>query len=132
MVGMKSAEISIGGVFLYARDPSALAEWYRRNLGIEAAYIEGERAYTCEFGDGSDRIVWAIMERKPETTMTGQVFMVNYRVANLAAVLERCATAGTAVEKTTDYSYGRFAWVRDPEGNQIELYETGAPGGTAP
>jgi predicted enzyme related to lactoylglutathione lyase len=34
---------------------------------------------------------------------------------------------GIAVEKVEEFDYGRFAWVRDPDGNRIELYEPLAP-----
>ena len=49
--------------------------------------------------------------------------MINYRVADLGAVLDRLRGLGVNVEKTQDESYGRFAWVRDPDGNRIELYQ---------
>jgi predicted enzyme related to lactoylglutathione lyase len=49
--------------------------------------------------------------------------MVNYRVANLNRMLEQLRGAGIAVEKVEDYDYGRFAWITDPEGNRLELWE---------
>jgi predicted enzyme related to lactoylglutathione lyase len=50
--------------------------------------------------------------------------MVNYRVADLAAVLEALRPEGCAVIDKTDVSeYGKFGWVMDPEGNKVELWE---------
>jgi predicted enzyme related to lactoylglutathione lyase len=58
-----------------------------------------------------------------------QTFMINYRVANLDRMLDQLRQAGVAIEKAEDYDYGRFAWISDPEGNRIELWEpkTSAP-----
>ena len=50
-------------------------------------------------------------------------FLINYRVANLDRMLEQLRSAGVTVEKVEDYDYGRFAWITDPEGNRIELWE---------
>jgi len=49
--------------------------------------------------------------------------VVNYRVHDLTAFLEQLKADGVPVEKTEDFEYGRFAWIRDPEGNRIELYQ---------
>ena len=50
-------------------------------------------------------------------------FMINYRVENLERMLEQLLRGGVNVEKVEDYDYGRFAWITDPEGNRIELWE---------
>ena len=50
--------------------------------------------------------------------------MVNYRVADLHALLAQLRTEGVTVEDKLDESeYGRFGWVIDPEGNRVELWE---------
>ena len=49
--------------------------------------------------------------------------MINYRVRDLAAFVEQLKAEGIAIEKTEDFDYGRFAQIRDPEGNRIELYQ---------
>jgi predicted enzyme related to lactoylglutathione lyase len=51
-------------------------------------------------------------------------FMVNYRVDDLAALLQALRDEGCAVlEKTDDSEYGKFGWVMDPEGNKVELWQ---------
>ncbi len=53
-----------------------------------------------------------------------QQFMVNLRVRDLDGLLERLAAAGVSIDnERQDEEYGRFAWVYDPEGNKIELWE---------
>jgi catechol 2,3-dioxygenase-like lactoylglutathione lyase family enzyme len=125
-----AAVAGIGGVFLYSSDPARLAEWYRRHLGIDWVHNEAERAYYHDFlhRDHADpsrvcRTAWAIMARKPGAAVTGQIFMVNYRVADLAKFLEHLKALGIAIEKIEDYEYGRFAWISDRDGNRIELFE---------
>ena len=49
--------------------------------------------------------------------------MINYRVANLERILAQLRTSGVKIEKVEDFDYGRFAWITDPEGNRIELWE---------
>ena len=51
-------------------------------------------------------------------------FMVNFRVANLAALLEQLRKEGVQVDdKVEEYEYGKFGWIMDPEGNRVELWE---------
>ena len=52
--------------------------------------------------------------------------MLNYRVENLDTLLDALAAEGVKIDGRQDYSYGRFAWVSDPEGNKIELWEPAA------
>jgi predicted enzyme related to lactoylglutathione lyase len=49
---------------------------------------------------------------------------INYRVDDLAALLEALRAEGCNVlEKTDDSEYGKFGWVIDPEGNKVELWQ---------
>jgi len=51
-------------------------------------------------------------------------FMINFRVANLNALLAQLSSEGVRIDpRREDYDYGRFAWIYDPEGNKIELWE---------
>ena len=64
----------------------------------------------------------------PEDTQyfgpSGSQCMLNYRVANLDAMLAQFGAAGVEVEnRIEDESYGRFGWATDPEGNRFELWE---------
>ncbi|MEE2827843.1 MAG: VOC family protein, partial [Myxococcota bacterium] len=51
-------------------------------------------------------------------------FMVNFRVADLHAMLDQLRANGCDVDERVEESdYGKFGWVMDPEGNRIELWE---------
>lgn len=118
----------IGGVFLHARDPRALADWYADTLGIEIiAYEEGAN-YAHEFGwdaehDFTRNTTWAILQATDEQAEATPRTVVNYHVHDLGALLDTLREKGVAVDKTEDYDYGRFAWITDPEGYRIELYQ---------
>ena len=50
--------------------------------------------------------------------------MLNLRVDDLDAVLEKLRAAGADIDpKREDHDYGRFAWFNDPEGNRVELWQ---------
>jgi predicted enzyme related to lactoylglutathione lyase len=50
--------------------------------------------------------------------------MVNYRVEDLHALVKALKDEGCHVLDQTDESeYGKFAWVIDPEGNKVELWQ---------
>ena len=115
----------IGGVFFKVRDPKRMAAWYRENLGILsndgcADFVWRDKDHPDQTG----RTVWAIFpEDATQFGSTSSRLMINYRVANLDRMLEQLRHSGVTVEKVEDYDYGRFAWITDPEGNRIELWE---------
>lgn len=113
----------IGGVFLKARDPKALAGWYRDHLGIS---VEAGQTHGVMVSAGAGEMtVWSTHPADTQYFGPGPAtFMVNYRVKNLDAMLAQLRAAGANVEeKVEDYDYGRFGWATDPEGNRFELWE---------
>lgn len=109
----------IGGIFFAAKDPVALRGWYKAHLGIDVQDWGG-----AAFVSGSgETAVWSI--GNGENFKPGAAnFMVNYRVADLHALLAALLAEGCDVlEKTDDAEFGKFGWVIDPEGNKIELWE---------
>lgn len=112
----------IGGIFFKARDPERMAAWYQENLGIRTQ--DGHADFFWREAHRPDvmgRTVWSIFPA--ESDYFSSPVMINYRVANLDAMLEQLRGRGVVVEKVEDYDYGRFAWLKDPEGNRIELWQ---------
>ena len=115
----------IGGVFFKAKDPKGMAAWYQKNLGIQskggyADFVWRDKDHPEEKG----HTAWRIFPTN--TTYFGQSpssLMINYRVSNLDRMLEQLRASGVKIEKVEDYDYGRWAWIEDPEGNRIELWE---------
>ena len=116
----------IGGIFFKSQDPKQLKDWYRQHLGIES----DDYGATFQWRDENDpqqigNTVWSPFPQdtkyfNPSTAP----FMINYRVADLEGLLAALREEGVTVEdKIENYDYGRFAWITDPEGNRIELWE---------
>ncbi|MBA3428747.1 MAG: VOC family protein [Actinobacteria bacterium] len=120
------AVTGIGGVFLRAKDPAALAAWYAANLGV-AIENEGGTYSTLAASDG-DQTVWATFSHDTDSFgRPEQQAMVNYRVRDLDAMLAQLRAAGVAVEeRIEELEFGRFGWAVDPEGNRFELWQTAA------
>ena len=114
----------IGGIFFAARDPAALRAWYRQHLGVDVQSWGGTAfTWTDESGKPSGgTTVWSV--GTGENFAPGKAFMVNYRVADLAKLLEALRAEGCEVlDKTDDSEFGKFGWVIDPEGNKVELWQ---------
>ena len=116
----------IGGVFFKSSDPKALTAWYAKNLGIQMSDYGGATfLWSDEVPATTGQTAWSIF---PETTKHfgggSQAAMINYRVDDLDALLEKLAAAGVTIDpKREDASYGKFAWITDPDGNRVELWE---------
>jgi hypothetical protein len=115
----------IGGVFFKVKDPKGMTAWYRTNLGIPSK--GGYADFTWREKDRPEEVghtAWRIFPTN--TTYFGESsssLMINYRVANLDRMLGQLRRSGVKIEKVEDYDFGRWAWIMDPEGNRIELWE---------
>ena len=119
----------IGGVFIYANDPKLLSEWYAEHFGFQFVAMNGGKTFYVELMSRNDKdpakremTVFAIMTAKKPLSGERSEFMVNYRVSNMDRFLEDLETNGIEIERTENLEYGRFAWIRDPEGNHIEIW----------
>ena len=117
----------IGGIFFHAKDPVALRAWYQRHLGIDVQ-AWGGAAFTWTDDAGKPAggtTVWSIGAADNQHYAPGKAsFMVNYRVDDLAALLQALRDEGCQVlDKSEDSEYGKFGWVIDPENNKVELWE---------
>lgn len=111
--------LGIGGYFLRAKDPAALAAWYRDCLGLDT---DEHGVWRPEAGV----TVFATFE--PDTDYFGsstQQTMLNFRVRDLEAMLRQLRTLGADVADDVQEmdGVGRFGWVTDPEGNRVELWQ---------
>ena len=118
----------LGGVFFKSPDPKNLSQWYADHLGLDATQ------WGCNFlwhdPNNLDERVPAITVWNPfgvDTTYFNPSkgdFMFNYRVFNLVALLSKLEASGVELpEALQEFSYGKFAWAIDPDGNKIELWE---------
>ena len=116
----------IGGVFFQAKDPVALRAWYRHHLGIDVLEWGGAvfRWTDDEGKPVGGTTIWSVGETGGHFAPSTASFMINYRVADLHALVGALRDEGCNVlEKIDESEYGKFAWVIDPEGNKVELWE---------
>jgi predicted enzyme related to lactoylglutathione lyase len=117
----------IGGIFFKAKDAPALQAWYKRHLGIDVQ-AWGGTAFSWADSDGKPTggtTVWSVGTEGSEQFTPGNAsFMINYRVDDLPALVAALKAEGCRVlDKSDDSAYGKFAWVIDPEGNKVELWQ---------
>jgi catechol 2,3-dioxygenase-like lactoylglutathione lyase family enzyme len=119
--------LGLGGVFIRARDPAALAAWYREHLGFEVH----------DFGGGTFGAIFKFSDREPgyqlwsafpaATSTFGsaaQPQMLNFRVSDLDGLLAQLRAGSVTVEEKVERSeYGAFGWCLDGEGNRVELWQ---------
>lgn len=122
--------LGIGGVFFKSRDSKKLARWYRDNLGVPIDEDQSYGTFTAGTSGDIEQTVWSLFEEGSDYFGDGDArVMINYRVANLDAMLQQLRDAGARVDdKVEDYGYGRFGWAWDPEGNRFELWQPAGPG----
>jgi predicted enzyme related to lactoylglutathione lyase len=116
--------VGLGGVFVKAADLPAWKDWYRRVLGVSledyggAMFEHPAIGFTqlAPFGADSDYFA-------PSTAP----FMINLIVDDLDGVLAIAAAAGETPLGRQEDDYGRFAWLIDPAGIKIELWQPPAP-----
>lgn len=116
----------LGGVFFKANDPGRLYQWYEKHLGLKKEpYGVNFRWRGAEDKKEEGMTIWALFPKDTKYFDPGQAnFMLNYRVDDLDALLHVLRQEGVTIdEKRQDSDYGRFAWIMDPEGNRIELWE---------
>lgn len=118
----------IGGIFLYAEDPRALAGWYAHHFGLSFTEWDPGICFGLEFPhtdpDGAKaHTVFSVMKAKGPLGEGRPECMMNWRVADLEAFCAALEVEGIPIEKREDCAYGCFAWIRDPEGHRVELYQ---------
>jgi predicted enzyme related to lactoylglutathione lyase len=116
----------IGGFFFKCKNPDAMKEWYKNNLGLDT----DEYGTNFEWRHGSASSKKGFTQWSPfsETTKhfepSGKDFMINYRVENLEALVEELEKEGVTITDDIEaVEYGKFVHIMDPEGNKIELWE---------
>ncbi len=116
----------IGGIFFFSDNPNETRNWYAKNLGLEVnewgSTFESRNANNPEeinylqwspFKSGSDHFLPSKRE-----------FMINYRVQNLEALVDKLKENGVEVcDEIESFDYGKFLHIMDADGNKIELWE---------
>jgi len=117
----------IGGVFFLSQsDGTALRSWYEKHLGMRMEdYGFAILDWQNDTAEDKGATVWRVADRDSDWfSPSKSTFMINYRVDDLKAMVEQLTAAGIDILQGPEYhENGVFAWVMDPEGNKIELWE---------
>jgi len=117
----------IGGVFFKSRgDSAALAAWYQKHLGMQLESFGGAiLRWPDDKAEDQGLTVWHIAEKESQWfSPSDSPFMINYRVDNLDEMLAQLRACDVEVIGGPELvENGKFAWIMDPEGNKIELWE---------
>ena len=117
----------LGGVFYVVEDPEATRAWYRETLGIDGEYGP-QLAWSEETGEAPYSLISHFTDDKYIQPGRGG-FMINLRVDDLDGFVAQLRGKGVEVLDSVDEGYGKFAWLLDPDGVKIELWEqVEAPG----
>ena len=115
---------------IYSANPRSLAEWYARYLGFRAREDEARGVFYCDFyttdpenPDLPKRTAWTLLPSDDDTLPPSDGFVLSYVVENLATALEQLRSAGVEIDRVEEHSAGRSAWLKDPDGHVIELWE---------
>ncbi len=114
----------VGGIFFKAKDPKALAAWYRDVLGMPVE-VWGGAALRYDAPKHPPALAWnAFPASTKYFAPSTSGLMIDYAVDDMDALLARLQAKGVTVLKRDDNDpNGRFAWILDPEGNKVELWE---------
>jgi len=114
----------VGGVFFRSKDPKALMAWYRDVLGIKLEAWGGAAMRYDAPKHPPAVIVNAFKATTSYMDPSTREFMLNFAVDDLSAFLDRLKATGVAILKRDDSDpSGKFAWIVDPDGTKIELWE---------
>lgn len=114
----------IGGVFVKSKDPKALTEWYREILGLDVKPWGGA-AMPFDAPGHPPKIAWtAFPDSSDHMSPSTREFMINFAVDDMDAIFARLTAHGVPIiKRDDDDSFGRFAWIQDPDGTKIELWQ---------
>jgi predicted enzyme related to lactoylglutathione lyase len=116
----------VGGIFLRSKDPKAMTKWYAENLGITLSDFNGAAfQWSDQVPEGTGMTAWSTFPTDSEYLgEPTQQAMVNYRVDDMDALLEKLEAAGVWIDPKRDNAdYGKFAWIKDCDGNRVELWQ---------
>ena len=117
----------IGGVFFKSRsDNAALAAWYQQHLGMALEDFGGAvLRWPDDKAEDQGLTVWHVAARDSQWFSPSESsFMINYRVDDLDALLAQLRADGIPIGGGPEsHENGKFAWIMDPDGNKVELWE---------
>ncbi|XRG81034.1 glyoxalase [Rossellomorea sp. GAMAL-10_SWC] len=109
-----------GGIFWRTKNLDALKKWYSKVLNVEIENWNG----TIIKPDSENETIFSFFTEEDNYFPTEQQVMLNFQVYNLDETIKHLQQVGIPLAKEKEISdYGKFAWIKDPEGRLVELWE---------
>lgn len=119
----------IGGLFLKSNDAKSLADWYADRLGLKYEFMMGDNLFGLSLfyvgeKDKKRYTVFSISQSKDELDLLApKAFTLNLRVLDMEAALNQLKAKNESYRGPEKHDQGLFAWVTDPDGNEVELWQ---------
>ncbi len=114
----------IGGVFFKCPSPEKTKAWYKKHLGFDVDSYGSTFWWQDQNGQKASTQWSPFKQESNYFAPSTKDFMFNYRVKDLDQLLKDLKAEGvTLIDKPESFSYGKFAWILDVDGNKIELWE---------
>lgn len=127
---MESFIAHLGGVFIYSTKPEELGNWYKKAFQLDWEYAEEYGAWFITYkyrtisGEAIRYSIFSILKAKEQPKVEGKAFTINLRISDIHALKKHLSNIGIECSEPKDYpDEGLFAWLQDPEGNYIELWQ---------
>lgn len=119
--------IGVGGIFLQCEDVEATKAWYKTVMGVEQNQYGGWDFSHAEAGAAfptGARTIFAPFEKSDYFKPSELPYMLNLMVDDLEGLLEKLKAKGIEeCQPSAKYDYGHFAWLLDPDGRKVELWQ---------
>ena len=117
--------LGIGGLFFKSKNPSGLADWYSKTLGLPVNPGSTSSVLKIEQLPQEGFTVWSTFDENTDYfEPCKNSFMINFIVDDLIESLVQVKKAGGEVlDDVHEHEYGMFGWFLDPEGNKVELWQ---------
>jgi predicted enzyme related to lactoylglutathione lyase len=116
--------LGLGGLFFKSPDPARLRQWYQRALGLQFNSWGGVIFPNPALPPSACQVFTPFAADTDYFAPSTQPFMFNLVVDDLQAVLARAAAASaTVLAERASGEQGEFAWLVDPDGNKVELWQ---------
>jgi catechol 2,3-dioxygenase-like lactoylglutathione lyase family enzyme len=115
----------LGGVFYKAADSDKTRAWYQEILGIGGEYGP---VFPFKKDDAEGFALMSPFKAETDYFAPSEAsFMINLRVDDLDGMIAQLEAKGIAILGRQDEDYGLFAWILDPDGIKVELWQQIGP-----
>ena len=118
----------LGGLFIYTNQIEKMADWYKKAFKLtydyeQAGSLHLRSFYYNEIDGGKRYLVFSLAKAESELPSGPKSFVLNLRVSSMDEALAYLKDAGFDHEQEQVHEQGRFAWLTDPDGNRVEIWE---------